>query len=294
MGSFSYLTVADYPIFDAKNEYIHELVNLLFQPDDYLEETRPLSVKNRLYWGDAYTKQGNFIFKGFRQSVRVCKQRLEIYGYSLKFARADFKTAKKAADIEYHYDFPLAKISFKTFMEEVNYILTNKVKNYEGHRYNLREGLITDDLYFFGQSIAANLYSILSLLNDFDIVEYDLSDIIDGGYIDNNVKDQISFEKIIILTEGKTDVEFICSSIKSLYPHLLPYYHFINFDDYKVESNASALVKLVISFAAANIKHPIIVLFDNDTTGIMEMNTLLSKKLPQNIKVLKLQILNWL
>ena len=200
MGSFSYLTVADYPIFDAKNEYIHELVNLLFQPDDYLEETRPLSVKNRLYWGDAYTKQGNFIFKGFRQSVRVCKQRLEIYGYSLKFARADFKTAKKAADIEYHYDFPLAKISFKTFMEEVNYILTNKVKNYEGHRYNLREGLITDDLYFFGQSIAANLYSILSLLNDFDIVEYDLSDIIDGGYIDNNVKDQISFEKIRVST----------------------------------------------------------------------------------------------
>jgi hypothetical protein len=55
-----------------------------------------------------------------------------------------------------------------------------------------------------------------------------------------------------------------------------------------VESNASALVKLVISLAASNIRHPIIVLFDNDTTGIMEMNKLKSVQLDDNFKILKL------
>jgi HEPN/Toprim N-terminal domain 1 len=289
MGSFSYLTVADYPIFDAKNDSIHEIVNLLFQPDDYLQETRPFSSKNKIYWGDAYSKEErNFTFKGFKQSVKVCKQRLEIYGYSLKYAKEDFKTAKRFANREYHYDFPITQITFKQYIEDTNFILTNKIKNYQGNRHNLREGLITDDLYFLGQSIAANLYSIFTLLKDSDIVEYDLSDIIDDDFVDYDVAKQIVFQKIIILTEGKTDVEFISNSIKLLYPHLLPYYHFINFDEYKVESNASALVKLVVSFAAANIKHPIIVLFDNDTTGIMEMNALLSKQVPSNIKVLKL------
>lgn len=66
-----------------------------------------------------------------------------------------------------------------------------------------------------------------------------------------------------------------------------PYYHFIDFDEYKVESNASALVKLVIALAASNIKHPIIVLFDNDTTGIMEMKRLNSISMSSNFKILK-------
>jgi len=244
MGSFSYLTVADYPIFNAKNEYIHKLVNLLFQPEDYLQETRPYSSKNKIYWGEAYSKkEGSYTFKGFKQSIKVCKERLEIYGYSLNYAKANFKTAKRFANKEYHYNFPIAKVTFKQYLEESNFILTNKIKSYEGHRHNLRHGLITDDLYFFGQSIEANLYSLFTLLNDTDIVEYDLSDIIDEDYIDYDVVKKIVFEKIIILTEGKTDVEFISNSIKLLHPHLLPYYHFINFDEYKVESNASALVK---------------------------------------------------
>lgn len=83
-------------------------------------------------------------------------------------------------------------------------------------------------------------------------------------------------------------MEFIGASIKKLHPHLFSYFHFIDFDEYKVESNASALVKLVTSFSAVNIAHPIIVLFDNDTTGLMEMKKLMQVQIPSNIKVLKL------
>jgi hypothetical protein len=97
----------------------------------------------------------------------------------------------------------------------------------------------------------------------------------------------VDFEKIIILTEGKTDVEFISKSIEKLFPYLKNYYHFIDFDEYKVESSASALVKLIISFTAAKVKHPIITLFDNDTAGLKEMKKLNSKTLPPNIRILK-------
>lgn len=43
----------------------------------------------------------------------------------------------------------------------------------------------------------------------------------------------------------------------------------------------------MISLVASNIKHPIIVLFDNDTAGIMEMKKLNSIRLAQNFKILK-------
>ncbi len=45
--------------------------------------------------------------------------------------------------------------------------------------------------------------------------------------------------------------------------------------------------QLVTSFADANVKHPIIALFDNDTTGIMEMNKLNTKTLTENIRIMK-------
>lgn len=115
-----------------------------------------------------------------------------------------------------------------------------------------------------------------------------MTDIIHGGWVKEKEVKQLNIEKILVFTEGKTDVEFISKTLNKLYPHLYSYYHFINFDEYKVESSASALVKLVISFAAANIKHPIIVIFDNDTTGIMEMKKLKTVKMGNNFKILKL------
>ena len=75
-----------------------------------------------------------------------------------------------------------------------------------------------------------------------------------------------------------------------LYPYLFNRYKFFDFSEFnvKLETNASALVRLVIAFASANIKHPIVALFDNDTAGIMELERLQAENLPPNIKVMKL------
>ena len=289
MGSFSYLSVSGYPIFEIKNSYLDEIVNLIFQPSDYIEEKRPLNTRNKLFWGDSYlAENGDYIFKGFKQNAKVCKQRLEIFGMNLIQAKRDFSEVKKSIHKEGYYDFAINKVTFDKYLVEINYVLKNRIKSYDEIYTNLRDTLIMLDLSIGDLSYSAQLYSIFSQLEDDEVIEYDLTDIIAGGYVNDKRVLDITIEKIIILTEGKTDVEFISNSLRLLYPHLLPYYHFINFDEYKVESSASALVKLVLSFAAANIKHPIIVLFDNDTTGIMEMKTLISKKIPSNFKVLKL------
>src|SRR5690554_207878 len=288
MGTYCSITFDEYSVFDNKNWYFQEIVNLIFQPEDFVVEQRKNSSRNKMVWGDSYDgDEEQYEFKGYIQSVKVCKQRLEIYGYSLEKARKDFNQAKKIATDEEFYSFPLSQVSFDDYQKEIKLIVTQKEKHYDQLYTNLRDSLIAGDLGLYGQSTEYHLYSILNILPDDAIVEYDLSGVILSGWVDEKTARTIDYEKIIVLTEGKTDVEFISKSIKRLYPHLKNYYHFIDFQEYRIESNASALVKLVTAFAAANVKHPIIALFDNDTTGIMEMNKLNTKYLTENIRVLK-------
>jgi hypothetical protein len=282
------MTISEYPIFEAKNGYYEDLVKILFLPDDFVVNKESNSSRNKLVWGNAYDNdKGKYCFKGFRQTVKNCKERLEIYGASALNAKKDFNEAKKISKQEEFYSFSLYKITYDEYLVEINKIIESREKHYDELNTNFRESLISGNLSIYGQSTIYILYSILSVLPDNSIVEYDLTEIINGGWVKESEVVKIEFEKIIVLTEGKTDVEFISLSLHKLFPHLREYYHFIDFDEYKVESNASALVKLMISLVASNIKHPIIALFDNDTTGLMEMKRLTSLKLPNNFRVLK-------
>jgi hypothetical protein len=288
MGSLSEITFAEYPVFENKNWYYEEIVNFLFQPDDFIIEKRKYSERNKLVWGNAYEKEkGTFEFNGFKQTVKVCKQRLEIYGTSFKRAKYDFNAAKKISRQENLYSFSLSGLTYEQYLTEIKNIIDFKEKTYNQLEINLRDSLISNDLGIYGQTLDSHLYSILNVLPENAIVEYDLTDVISSGWVDIYQAKSVDFEKIIILTEGKTDVEFISKSIEKLFPYLKNYYHFIDFDEYKVESSASALVKLIISFTAAKVKHPIITLFDNDTAGLKEMKKLNSKTLPPNIRILK-------
>ncbi|WP_265427284.1 HEPN/Toprim-associated domain-containing protein [Chryseobacterium sp. YIM B08800] len=289
MGSYSQMTIANYPIFSSKNSFFDEIINLLFLPEDFIIEPRRSSLRNELIWGDTYLNDDDdFTFKGYRQKVKVCKERLEIFGMTTENAKNEFPKAKKIAMEEGLYDFPLSKITYKKYLHEISDIIRTNDCNYEQLYTNFRDALIAGELGILGQSLKSHLYSILSVAPEDAIVEYDLSDVINNGWVGESEARKIDFQKILVLTEGRTDVEFIGASIKKLHPHLFSYFHFIDFDEYKVESNASALVKLVTSFSAVNITHPIIVLFDNDTTGLMEMKKLMQVQIPSNIKVLKL------
>lgn len=288
MGSFSEITFADYPVFSNKNWYYPEIVNSLFLPHDFISEKRKYSTRNRLVWGNAYeNEKGTFEFKGYRQTVKVCKERLEIFGASSKKAKKDFQQGKKISRQEGFYNFSLNSITYDQYLAEIKSIIDSKEITYDQLNETFRESLTSGELGIYGFSLDSHLHSILSVLSDNDFVEYDLTDVISGGWVEENQAQNVDYEKIIILTEGKSDVEFISKSIEKLYPHLKDYYHFIDFDEYKVESSASALVKLITSFAAANVKHPIIALFDNDTAGLKEMKKLTSKTVPPNIRILK-------
>ncbi len=131
---------------------------------------------------------------------------------------------------------------------------------------------------------------------DADVTQ-DITDLIHAGYYDKDeevCKDAIDFllsdysenAPYIILTEGITDQMFLQGAMRLLYPHLVDYYTFFDFQGKKSQGGAGPLVNLVKAFAAAGITNRIIVLFDNDTAAFDARKSLKNIHLPKNIVVI--------
>ena len=125
---------------------------------------------------------------------------------------------------------------------------------------------------------------------------YDLTSLVHGGWIQegdeliSEAESQIYADlklaqKVIVVTEGDTDREVLERSLRLLYPHLADYFHFFNFSIRKLGGGAGELANLVRAFAAAGVRHRILVLFDNDTAAKDALSTLDLHGLPKNIAV---------
>jgi hypothetical protein len=143
--------------------------------------------------------------------------------------------------------------------------------------------------------------AILAAVPEQADVRVDVTDIVDGGYLSLDVNphdvamawmaDEItSGSPVIVLTEGPTDARFLESAIDVLKPHLGGYLRFPDFTQ-RPESNASALVRTVRTFAAAGVQNRVIAIFDNDTAGQEALRSLQINDLPKNISVMALPIL---
>jgi hypothetical protein len=90
---------------------------------------------------------------------------------------------------------------------------------------------------------------------------------------------------LIVLTEGRTDAEFIAAAVNTLYPHLADLIRFPDFG-LKPEGGVPALVRNVKAFAAAGVANRTVAVLDNDTAGA-EGFKLVGSSLPANIHVMR-------
>ena len=91
---------------------------------------------------------------------------------------------------------------------------------------------------------------------------------------------------VIVLTEGRTDAEFITAALGVLYPHLTDLIRVLDYD-YRPEGGVGALVRMVRAFAAAGIVNRVVAIFDNDTAASDGLRTLDIERLPDHIRVLR-------
>jgi hypothetical protein len=131
-----------------------------------------------------------------------------------------------------------------------------------------------------------------------DEVVYDLTALaVDGyfeadedlfGYAEYLIDREKLDSRIVVLTEGSTDKCFLERSLTILYPHLAPYFSFMDFEGTKMPGGASVLGQLVRAFAGAGIANRVLALFDNDTAGNVAVDGLSRINLPANLRVRQL------
>lgn len=136
-----------------------------------------------------------------------------------------------------------------------------------------------------------DMYMCIINVNQSATIEYELTDIISGGWISElETQDFFSdfMDTTIILTEGKTDVKVLSKSLELIYPDFKHLYTFFDFHTYKADGGTAYLAKLIKSFSASKINNRIIALFDNDTAALLEMEKLSKLPISDNIRVMKL------
>jgi len=96
------------------------------------------------------------------------------------------------------------------------------------------------------------------------------------------------FERILILTEGRTDAKVIRESFEAMKPEIAHMYSHMEHEAFKAEGGTSALVNLARSMAAAGISNRIVFLFDNDTAGHEGLTNFMKQRLPSHYKAITL------
>lgn len=130
-------------------------------------------------------------------------------------------------------------------------------------------------------------------------ITYDITELIDQEYYEDEIENiyedtiqNITYdyelgEKILILTEGSSDILILQGAMNVLYPHLTGYYSFMDFGISNASGSAGSLVASVKSFVGAGIKNRVIALFDNDTAAESALRGFQKTIIPKNIKILQ-------
>lgn len=292
MGAISEFYISDYPVYTASKNYYQKVVNLIFLSSDFQVFERPLSERNQLIWGDSYKDEHEIEeVKAFCSTAKICKERLELFGASYEKAKTDFENIIELMKEDEIYEFTSSEeITYESYLEKIKEIINSKIKTSSfdlNSSKSFKDYLQEYEFLIEDQSIALALWSILHVVEPEAKVEYDLTDIIESGWTIDCPSKLVETEKIIVLTEGKTDTEFLKVCLNKFFPHLEGYYHFMDFENSRYEANASRLVHSIKSFVGSGIKNRIIAIFDNDSAAQKEINNFDKVKLPDNIRVLQ-------
>jgi hypothetical protein len=189
-----------------------------------------------------------------------------------------------------------SKVCSRLGQKTANSAKEEKMKNETTLAWDMLEG----DWYgYSGPDLAVALRLALEVCLDGDELIYDVTDLVMGGCFSSE-DDFVSLalaptlancaldSKTVILTEGRSDSWIIFESLKLLYPHLVDYFTFMDFEGARVGGGAGSLANIVKAFAGAGILNRVVAIFDDDRAAEAAIRSLRSVCLPKNIQILRL------
>jgi hypothetical protein len=317
MGSYCQLYIDEYPVFSSKS-YVSPAVMTMFREGDKALFQRRFRERNQVEWGHVDDDDDDFeTAVEYRAKVKDLRQRLDVIGFSLGRVRLEFDEVK-SAEIEKLKEWSkddghslwedtirvLEDNSFEDYMSAYKEILGSNIhpvyylEENESASELIKYMLKDNDEFFWGfpcHDFRCFFRVLLEIAPSESEAVQDISDLVSSGYYDEAdevchialeemIGDYAVSSKIIVLTEGSTDTEFLSKSLKLLYPHLYDYYTFMDFG-FKPPGGVGPLVNTVKSFAGAGIENRVIALFDNDTAAFSAVESLKNIAIPNNIVI---------
>jgi hypothetical protein len=302
MGSYATLYFSNFEIEYFKS-YVDPIIMTIFRESD----------RRQTKWIDDNEERVSF---QYCNSVRTIKLRLDVMGFSLdntikEFYRWNSDVSEYIYEIIEDEDFLLFDdYTFENWLKLMKYIVTSnqyyfelidKIKPHENPLlyYILSEQNEGNSLYGFKSSDARYVFrALLELFDDEDKVILDYSDLVDGGYYSEEEKicesslqsmadTYVRNERIIIISEGSSDIAVIKRTMDCLFPDIVDYYSFMDFEQSNASGSANSLVSYVKAFIGSGLRNRIIALFDNDTAAEEAILALNKVNVPPNIKVLR-------
>lgn len=256
--------------------------------------------------------------KGARKTLRLIKERLNLLGYDL------ISVENKYNEMLKEFEFYMKKQLNLTFEEFLNFIKSldiEKINNVISSADNSENGydlgeyftkvLLEDEEFsskmkedikkdkYFVSDFFENIepYIILRILaeneNNLDYYVYwCYSDDIESRMLteDDVVGKLEDKNKILIVTEGKSDSFVIKKTLENLYPNICDFFEFIDMKENYPFTGTGNLVRFCQGLCKINIQNNIIILFDNDTEGLESYEKVKSIVKPDNLLICVLPI----
>lgn len=295
----------------------------VFRETDRRSYVRRVGDRNPLVWGQITGVDGDEVETATEYScdTTAAIARLDVMGFTIGRTRRNFEAgrlAEVATYLSWAEERPdphwfadklafLQSLSFDAYLVGLEQILAQ----------GLRPQLFDDDknpelspvvryilgdndeflLGFFAADVRYLIRAACEVAAKPSQVVQDITELVEGGYyardeavcqaaIQSLVTGHLENSNRVVLTEGSTDAQILQRALHLLYPHLLDYYSFLDFEGGRVPGGAGQLVSVVKAFAAAGIGNRVIALFDNDAAAHDARRSLAQITLPPNIAVL--------
>lgn len=319
MGSYSSLYVAGRMLGSTKNG-IDPSVMLLFRASDRCETVlHPGTAEYLAYFlmpepGDKWvpSEQRQVVY---RTTSKVVRDRLNLLGFTRDSSSRAFRLAVEGerarlcadGDRIWHERIDvLGELTPERWLEGVSEVIAMRCDSIDRHsaEYASLSPLLRHILQGWSEEwmgcpvhdVRHVIRLFVELVDSEQEVLYDLTDLVAGGWIDDE-GDLVEYaeeilrsgaaaeQRVIVLTEGAKDKGIIERSLRLLTPHLADYFTFMDFESARVAGGSGALAQTVKAFAGAGILNRVVAIFDNDTAAAEALASLASIKLPDNFVV---------
>ena len=278
MGTMITLGVGKLEINWGKNDF-YENFRDLFQPNDWKDI--------KYYYADNVVE----IKKGYSRKLALVKPRLDLLGYTLENIKIIYESAyTEYCDAMGEYADPV--LTFEEYFNVFSKINLSKVNT-----------LTEDDDWDFGEYVTKCIFEdkeIQCLLKKYSIgrksgefyenlpprllvrvlcenptakdlpLQWYMADHVENGWskeedLSPKLEDK---DKILIVTEGKSDTFILQTSINKLFPAISDFFYFIDMEENYPFTGTGNLYNFASGLTKIKIQNKTIIVFDNDEAGI--------------------------